>query len=224
MPVFSRRRLSNASQSGRPLPSNIQTTNLDAELPKDDRERLYQMNLPDPSSPIVSTTFTNFPRYKAQNSSSSSPSCHSPTPLRSPSIPPQSINSCGEVNFPKLGSINRPPPILQLTKRMENIPPPDRLASPAPQSPYLSKRNEEFSPACSSLTQPPARTRTLSASSWIKRVISRSSSRNSLRKQYEQIPPSEEEQKELDRMKENRAQEAIKEWNRINEAIRKAGL
>ncbi|PLW33196.1 hypothetical protein PCANC_23544 [Puccinia coronata f. sp. avenae] len=50
------------------------------------------------------------------------------------------------------------------------------------------------------------------------------SSRASLRKQYEQIPMSEEERIEAEQAKARRAKEALAEWNRVNDALKSAGF
>ncbi|KAH9818482.1 hypothetical protein DFH28DRAFT_876254, partial [Melampsora americana] len=69
-----------------------------------------------------------------------------------------------------------------------------------------------------------SRPRTSSASSWVKNVISRSSSRSSLRQQYVEIPLSTEELEEAERIKLEKARIALDEWNRINRALKDAGF
>lgn len=58
----------------------------------------------------------------------------------------------------------------------------------------------------------------------MKNIISRQSSRASLRQQYIQVPPSQEEIEEADRLKAQKARVALDEWKRIDDEMRSAGF
>ncbi|KAG0147264.1 hypothetical protein CROQUDRAFT_13167, partial [Cronartium quercuum f. sp. fusiforme G11] len=102
---------------------------------------------------------------------------------------------------------------------------------PTPPPPYTEECQQPLLPSTVQSTSsteaktPTAlRQRSLSASSWMKSVISRQSSRASLRQQYVEIPLSPEEIEKADQIKAEKARTAIFEWNRINEEIKAAGF
>ncbi|EFP84586.1 uncharacterized protein PGTG_10745 [Puccinia graminis f. sp. tritici CRL 75-36-700-3] len=126
--------------------------------------------------------------------SPASSSSHKSVPPRSHTVQPTTNN----ISFPTMNPSSAGPSAAQRPKR-------------APTPNFPSRDGADHSPvtpvACRS------RSRTPSASTWIKRVVSRSSSRASLRKQYEQIPMSEEERIEAEQVKARKAKEALAEWN-----------
>ncbi|EGF99507.1 uncharacterized protein MELLADRAFT_73394 [Melampsora larici-populina 98AG31] len=102
---------------------------------------------------------------------------------------------------------------------------------PTPPPPYTEECHQplltaDVRPTCTTDPKPSifSRQRTSSASSWVKNVISRSSSRSSLRQQYTEIPLSPEEIEEAERIKLEKARIALAEWNRISEALKEAGF
>lgn len=206
---FSRRQT--ASRTGRSTPDFLSSNASKLEQTKPSVDSLYQMNAADASSAIIPSVLGySSPHIPAQSMSPVSISGGN-LPPRSHTVPPPTTSSIRFPTNPSFSATGSSAP--QRAKR-----------APTPPPPYVEQfpsQDEAGSP----MTPAPCRSRSrTSSTSWIKRVVSRSSSRSSLRKQYEQIPMSEEERIEAEQIKARKAKEALAEWNRINDALKAAGF
>lgn len=213
---FNRRQA--ASRSGRSTPNFLSpNTSKSEQPPKTAVNNLYHLDGAHDTSPIISPVLSyssHQPEKLMSPMSGSSSSSHHPQ--RSHTAPPATISfpSC-----PAMVSASTGPSSASVPQRSKRAPTP-----PPPYVEQSSPLQTEGDTSMTAATNCRPRSRTSSASSWIKRVVSRSSSRASLRKQYEQIPMSEEERLEAERVKNRKAQEALAEWNRINDALKAAGF
>lgn len=176
----------------------------DATMPTED---LYRLELADPRSPIIPVNI------EANNTKASNRNL----PPSMKDFPTNLTSVCGPSS---VASHHR--------TSSHNFP---RRRTPTPPPPYTEECHQPLLPPDvrpTSTTDPKAsifsRQRTPSASSWVKNVISRSSSRSSLRQQYTEIPLSAEEIEEAERIKLEKARVALAEWNRINKALKDAGF
>ncbi|EFP88606.2 hypothetical protein PGT21_036741 [Puccinia graminis f. sp. tritici] len=210
--IFSRRHGQTFTRTGRSTPDLLSSNASKLEQPKPPVNSLYHLDVVDASSVIIPSVITySSPQTPEHSMSPASSSSHKSVPPRSHTVQPTTNN----ISFPTMNPSSAGPSAAQRPKR-----------APTPPPPYVdnfpSRDGADHSPvtpvACRS------RSRTPSASTWIKRVVSRSSSRASLRKQYEQIPMSEEERIEAEQVKARKAKEALAEWNRINDALKAAGF
>jgi len=208
---FSRRHT--ASRTGRSTPDFLSSNTSKLEQPKPSVDSLYQMDAADASSAIIPSVLSySSPHIPVQSMSPASTSGGNfSVPPRSHTVPPPTTSSIRFPTNPSFSTTGSSAP--QRAKR-----------APTPPPPYVEQfpsQDEADSP----MTPAPCRSRSrTSSTSWIKRVVSRSSSRSSLRKQYEQIPMSEEERIEAEQTKARKAKEALAEWNRINDALKAAGF
>lgn len=188
------------------LHSKIGQRKPDIAMPTED---LYRLELADPRSPIIPV---NIGANKSK------------VPDRNlPSSVKDFFNSSTSTHVRGSSSVSSHQRTLS-----NNFP---RRRTPTPPPPYTEECHQPLLPSdvrSDSTTDPRAsifsRQGTSSASSWVKNVISRSSSRSSLRQQYAEIPLSAEEIEEAERIKSEKARAAIAEWNRINKALKDAGF
>ncbi|KAH9470550.1 hypothetical protein Pst134EA_007799 [Puccinia striiformis f. sp. tritici] len=211
-----------ATRSGRSSPNLLSPNASKLQPPKTSVNSLYHLDVVDAASVIIPSVLTySAPQAPNQSMSPMSTSNHPSAPTRSQAVPPPRSKTVPpptptSISFPKMnpGPSSAGQSVPQRPKR-----------APTPPPPYVENfpsHDEADTPATPTVCR--SRSRTPSASSWIKRVVSRSSSRASLRKQYEPIPMSEEERIEAEEVKARKTKEALDEWNRINDALKAAGF
>lgn len=172
---------------------------------------LYRLELSDSSSPVLALSAENNP----------TPAPHSGGVVSSENQPPNSAPFMTTAGTSKLTISLRRTISHTLVRRRTPTPPPPY--SEQCQKPLLPQPARSKTPVQTKVPVVP-RQRTVSASSWMKNVISRQSSRSSLRQQYVQIPLTPEEIIEAENIKAERAREALAEWNRVNEELKAAGF
>lgn len=206
MPISNRRQP--ATRTGRPIPNLPPTYHSKIEKPKTAVNELYHLDETDGKKSALVPTALN-QAYKRLDQCA--PSCsHLSVPPRSQSARP-TINS---ISFPVMSSKSLSPSTSSNNKR-----------APTPPPPYVENVGSQENTDINAATAPNrSRSRNSSASSWIKRVVSRSSSRADIRKQYEEIPMTEEERAAAEELRARKAERALAEWNRINDALKNAGF
>ncbi|OAV90223.1 hypothetical protein PTTG_28403 [Puccinia triticina 1-1 BBBD Race 1] len=210
--IFSRRHGQTFTRTGRSTPDLLSSNASKLEQPKNSVNSLYHLDVVDSASVIIPSVLTYpSPQTPEQSMSPVSTSSNTSVPSGSQRVPPPTTNISSHATNPASAGPSGP----QRHKR-----------APTPPPPYVEHFPSQSEADNSTATPVVARSRsrTPSTSSWIKRVVSRSSSRASLRKQYQQIPMSEEEKIEAEQIKARKEKEALAEWNRINDALKAAGF